>query len=149
VPPVRPVPAGETCTGQASATHRSDRFQPESPKTPNRPTELQTDPNSKQQQHGTTENSPKHSPERNPTRVSTGQTGERHRSDRCDLASRDEQHPRVYTPKSKPRYPESLHELEQDFGDSSNSSWGVHSQVYVHQNLPKQDEMKKSCQELL
>jgi hypothetical protein len=30
------------------ATHRSDRSRPESPKTPNRPTELQTDPNLKQ-----------------------------------------------------------------------------------------------------
>jgi hypothetical protein len=28
--------------------HRSDRSKPESPKTPNRPTELQTDPNTKQ-----------------------------------------------------------------------------------------------------
>jgi hypothetical protein len=44
------------------ATHRSDRSKPESPKTPNRPTELQNDPNSKQQQHVTTTNSPKRSP---------------------------------------------------------------------------------------
>jgi hypothetical protein len=73
-PPVRPVPAGETkwlpqnnsYTGQAGAAHRSDQLKPESPKTPNRPTELQTDPNSKQQQHGTTENLPKHSPEKKP-----------------------------------------------------------------------------------
>jgi hypothetical protein len=34
-------------TGQAGATYWSDRSQPESPKRPNRPTELQTDPNSK------------------------------------------------------------------------------------------------------
>jgi hypothetical protein len=55
-PPVRPVPAGETWwlpknssyTGQAGAAQRSDRFKPESPKTPNRPTELQTDPKLKQ-----------------------------------------------------------------------------------------------------
>jgi hypothetical protein len=64
--PVRPVPARK-------------------PKTPNRPTELQTDPNSKQQQHGTTENSPKRSPKQNPTGVCTGQTGERHRSNWCGL----------------------------------------------------------------
>jgi hypothetical protein len=38
-------------------------------------------------------------------------------------ASRDEQHPRVNTPKSKPRSPESLHGLYQDFGDSRNTSW--------------------------
>jgi hypothetical protein len=40
-------------TGQAGATHQSDLSQPESPKTPNMPTELQTDPKSKQQQHET------------------------------------------------------------------------------------------------
>jgi hypothetical protein len=61
--------------------------QPKSPKTPNRPTEPQTDPNSKQQQHGATTNSPKCSPEENPTGVYTGQTGERHQSDRCGLGS--------------------------------------------------------------
>jgi hypothetical protein len=108
-----------------TALHRSDRSQPESPKTPNRPTELQTDPNSKQQQHGMTENSPKRSPKQNPTGVGTGQTG-------VAWASRDEQHPRVNTPKSKLRSAESLHGLVQDFGDSRNTSWGVHSQVYVH-----------------
>jgi hypothetical protein len=43
-------------TGQAGATHRSDRSQPESPKTPNRSTDLQTDPNSKQPQYRTTAN---------------------------------------------------------------------------------------------
>jgi hypothetical protein len=77
-------------TDQADATHRSDRSQPESPKTPNRRTELQGDPNSKQQQHGTTKNSLKRSPEQNPTGIDTVQTGERHQSDRCAWASRDE-----------------------------------------------------------
>jgi hypothetical protein len=72
----------------------------------------------------------------------TGRTG-------VTWASRDEQHPRVNTPKSKPGSPESLHGLTQDFGDSRNTSWGVHSQVYVHQNLPNQEESKKSHQELL
>jgi hypothetical protein len=62
---------------------------------------------------------------------------------------RDEQHPRVNSPKSKPRSPESLHGLAQDFGDSRNISWGVHSQLHVHQNLPNQEESKKSRQELL
>jgi hypothetical protein len=37
-------------------------------------------------------------------------------------ASRDEEHQRVNTPKSKPRSPESLHGLEQDFGDIRNTS---------------------------
>jgi hypothetical protein len=53
-------------TDQAGVAHRSDRFKPESPKTPNRPTELQTDPNSKQQQQGTTANPPKCSPKQKP-----------------------------------------------------------------------------------
>jgi hypothetical protein len=173
--PHRPKNAAEhktqaslTYTGQAGEQHRSDQYllvkpgefhrialhrpgrcntpvrrsQPESPKTPNRPTELQTDPNSKQQQHEATENLPKCSPEQNPTGVGTGQTG-------VAWASRDEHHPWVNTPKSKLRSPESLHGLEQDFGDSRNTSWGVHSQDYVHQNLPNQEESKKSRQELL
>jgi hypothetical protein len=67
------------------ALHRSDRSQPESPKTPNRPTELQTDPNSKQLQHKTTANTPRRSPKQKPNRGCTSQTGERHRSDWCDL----------------------------------------------------------------
>jgi hypothetical protein len=67
------------------APHRSDWSQPESPKTPNRQTELQTDPNSKQLQQRTTTNTPRCSPEQEPNKGCTGQTGERHRSDRCDL----------------------------------------------------------------
>jgi hypothetical protein len=46
---------------------------------------------------------------------STGQTG-------VAWAARDEQHPRVNSPKSKSRSPESLHGLEQDFGDIRNTS---------------------------
>jgi hypothetical protein len=46
---------------------------------------------------------------------STGQTG-------VAWAARDEQHPRVKSPKNKPRSPESLHGLEQDFGDIRNTS---------------------------
>jgi hypothetical protein len=49
---------------------------------------------------------------------STGQTG-------VAWASRDEQHPQVNSPKSKLRSPESLHRLEQDFGDNRNTSRGV------------------------
>jgi negative regulator of sigma E activity len=64
-----------TNAGQTGEHHRSDRSQPESPKTPNRPTELQTDPNSKQQQHRTTANTPKHSVEQKPNKGCTGQTG--------------------------------------------------------------------------
>jgi hypothetical protein len=61
-------------------------------------------------------------PSKNPPRVapvrpvkSTGQTG-------VAWAARDEQHPRVNSPKTKPRSPESLHGLEQDFGDNRNTS---------------------------
>jgi hypothetical protein len=39
-------------------------------------------------------------PSKNPIGVYTGQTGERHWSDRCGLDSRDEQHLRVNSPKS-------------------------------------------------
>jgi hypothetical protein len=73
-------------TDQVGATHRSDQSQPESPKSPNRPTDLQTDPNSKQPQHRTKANSPRSSPEQQPTNGCTGQTG-------VAWAARDEQHP--------------------------------------------------------
>jgi hypothetical protein len=86
---------------------------------------------------------------KNPIESCTGQTGERHRSDRCGLDSRDEQHPRVISPKSNSRSSESLHGFAQDFGDGRNTSWVVHCQDFVHQNLPKQEESKKSCQGLL
>jgi hypothetical protein len=94
-PSVRPVPAGETgklslsgytpvrpvrCTGQTGHSLKA-------PKAPNRPTGLQTDPNSRQPQHRTTANSPKRSPEQNPTKGCTGQTGQEHRSDRSSLGS--------------------------------------------------------------
>jgi hypothetical protein len=74
--------------------------------------------------------------------TSTGQTGQA-------WAARDEQHPRVNSSKTNSRSPESLHGFAQDFGDSRNTSWVVHSQVFVHQNLRNQDESKKSNQELL
>jgi hypothetical protein len=93
--PVRPVPAGETeqlslsgsipvrpvrHTGQIDGSLKA-------PKAPNRPTDHQTDPNSKQQHHGTTANTPRRSPEQNPTKACTGQTGQEHRSDWCSLGS--------------------------------------------------------------
>jgi hypothetical protein len=74
-------------TGQAGAPHRSDRTQPESPTSPNRPTNLQNDPNSNQPQHRTTTNTTRRSPEQNPSKGCTGQTGQEHRSDRCSLGS--------------------------------------------------------------
>jgi hypothetical protein len=36
-------------------------------------------------EHMTTANAPRRSPEQKPNNCCTGQTGERHRSDRCDL----------------------------------------------------------------
>jgi hypothetical protein len=63
-------------------------------------------------------------------------------------AARDEQHPRVNS-KSNSRSLDSLHGFEQDFGDSGNTSWALHSQVMVHQNSLNQEESKKSRQELL
>jgi hypothetical protein len=129
-PPVTPVPAGEieqlslsgsTPVRPVEHTGQTDRSL-KAPKAPNRPTDHQTDPNSKQLHHGTTTNTPRRSPEQKPTRARTGQTGQA-------WVARDEQHPRVNSPKSKSRSPESLHGLEQDFGDIMNTSRGVHSQV--------------------
>jgi hypothetical protein len=171
-----PTRASLTYTGQAGEHHRSDRSllvkpwnfhrkaptpvrpvllngqsgsSQETPNLPNRPTELQTDPNSKQQQDRTTANSPRCSTEQNTTGVYTGQTGERHRSDWCDLSSRDEQHPRVNYTKSNSRSPESLHGFVQDFGDSRNTSWVLHSQDLVHQNMLNQEKSRKSHEERL
>jgi hypothetical protein len=93
--PVRPVPAGETEQLSQSGstpvkpvkhTGQTDRSL-KAPKAPNKPTDHQTDPNLKQQQHRTTTNTPKCSPEQKPTRARTGQTGQEHRSDRCSLGS--------------------------------------------------------------
>jgi hypothetical protein len=93
--PVRPVPAGETeqlsLSGSTPVrpvrhTGQTDRSL-KAPKTPNRLTDHQTDPNSKQQQHGTTTNTPRRSPEQKPTRARTGQTGQEHQSDWCSLGS--------------------------------------------------------------
>jgi hypothetical protein len=50
-----------------------------------------------------------------PQKTCTGQTG-------LVRAAQDEQHPRVNSPKSKPRSPKLLHGLEQDFGDDRNTS---------------------------
>jgi hypothetical protein len=98
-------------------------------KAPKRPTDHQTDPNSKQQQHRTIANTPRRSPEQKPTEGCTGQTGQKHRSDRCSLGSSGWTTPAGQPPKSKPWSPESLHGLEQDFGDIRNISWGIHSQI--------------------
>jgi hypothetical protein len=93
--PVSPVPAGETeqlsLSGSTPVrpvrhTGQTDRSL-KAPKAPNRPTDHQTDPNSKQQPHRTTTNTPRRSPEQKPTRARTGQTSQEHRSDRCSLGS--------------------------------------------------------------
>jgi hypothetical protein len=64
-------------------------------------------------------------------------------------ARRDEQHPRVNTPKSNSRSPESLHGFAQDFEDSRNTLWALHRQDFVHQNLLNREELKKSRQKHL
>jgi hypothetical protein len=71
---------------------------------------------------------------------STGQTG-------GAWAARDEQNPRVNSSKSNSRSPNSLHKIEQDFEDSRNTSWALHSQVMVHQNLLDQEESEDFRQE--
>jgi hypothetical protein len=93
--PVRPVPAseteqlslsGSTPVGPVRHTGQTDHSL-KAPKAPNKPTDHQTDPNSKQQHHRTTVNTPRLSPEQNPIEGCTGQTGQEHRSDRCSLGS--------------------------------------------------------------
>jgi hypothetical protein len=73
---------------------------------------------------------------------STGQTGHA-------WAARDEQHPRVKSPKSISRPAESLHGFVQDFRDSRNTLWALHSQDLVYQNLLNQEELRKSHKEHL
>jgi hypothetical protein len=135
--PVRPVPAGETGqlslsgstpvrlvghTGQTGHSLKAPKHQTGQPTF--KLTQTRNSCNTGQQQ-----THPDVHPSKNPPRVapvrpveSTGQT--------CVAwAARDEQHPRVNSPKSKPRFLESLDGLDQDFGDIRNTSWGVHSQI--------------------
>jgi hypothetical protein len=58
--------------------------------------------------------------------TSTSQTGHA-------WATRDEHHPHVNSSKTNLQSPDSLHSFKQDFGDSRNTSWALHSQVMVHQ----------------
>jgi hypothetical protein len=138
-----------TNTGQTDEHHRSDRSllvklddfhqvdphrsgqcnTPVRPVTARKPPNHQTgQPTSKQTQTrnspytGQQQTHPNVHPSKNPPRVApvrpvkrTGQTG-------VAWAARDEQHPRVNSPKSKSRSSESLHGLEQDFGDIMNTS---------------------------
>jgi hypothetical protein len=124
-------------TGQTGLSQKAPKHQTGLPSS--KQTQTRNSSNTEQQR-----THPDIHPRKNLTRVApvrsvrgTGPTG-------VAWSSRDEQDPRVNTPKSKPRSPESLHGLAQDFGDSRNTSWGVHSQVYVHQNLPNQEESKKN-----
>jgi hypothetical protein len=54
--------------------------------------------------------------------------------------AQDEQRPQVNSLKSNSRSPDSLHGFAQDFGDSRNTSWALHSIVMVHQNSLNQEE---------
>jgi hypothetical protein len=80
----------------------------------------------------------RHTPVRPVT--STSQTGHA-------WAAWDEQHPQVNSSKTNSRSPDSLHGFKQDFGDSRNPSWALHSQVMVHQNSLNQEKSKVFCQE--
>jgi hypothetical protein len=52
--------------------------------------------------------------------------------------------PRVNSPKSNSKSPESFHGFAQDIGDSRNTSWALHSQDLVHQNFLNREKSKKS-----
>jgi hypothetical protein len=80
------------------------------------------------------------SPRQIPQRAHTGQTG-------GAWVARDEQNPQVNSSKSNSRSPISLHGFEQDFGGSRNTSWALHSQVMVYQNLLNQEESEDFRQE--
>jgi hypothetical protein len=128
--PVRPVPTGETerlslsgstpvrpviHTGQTDRSLNAPKHQTGQPTT--KLTQTRNSSTTRQQRTHQdvhpSKNPPGHAPVR-PVK-STGQTG-------VAWAARDEQHPRVNSPKSKSRSPESLHGLEQDFGDIRNTS---------------------------
>jgi hypothetical protein len=107
-------------------------------------------PTTDQQQHTTAGNSPRRSPKANPTKGL-------HQSDRSRAPIRPitpgqlemNSNPRVNSSKFNSRSPDSLHGFAQDFGDSRNTSWALHSQDLVHQNFLEQQESKKSHQECL
>jgi hypothetical protein len=100
------------------------------------------EPRTRQLENRTTPHEHSSSPRQIPQGASTSQTGHA-------WAARDEQHPRVNSPKTNSRSPKSLHGFVQDFGDSRNTSWALHSQDLIHQNLLNQKESRKSHQECL
>jgi hypothetical protein len=137
--PVRPVDRA----GQASGYNNRTRSVPESLSDFSRPWNKNTPKTQAAQKENSTQSlrkqlqtdqeltrstmTQKHSsqavhPRQIPQVAYTGQTGHGHRSDRSSLGSSDEQHPRVNSPKSNSRSPESLHGFAQDFGDSRNTS---------------------------
>jgi hypothetical protein len=127
-----------TDTPQNTTCKEEKSFSKPSKTTPN-------PPRIDQQQHNQKTHGSGKSPEANPTRglhrsESTCQT-------RNAWAARDEQHPRVKSPKSNSRSPNSLHGFAHDFGDSRNTSWALHRQVMVHQNSLNQEESKDFGQE--
>jgi hypothetical protein len=77
-------------------------------------------------------------------RVGIGQTSERLGK---TWALEMNSNPRVNYPKSNSRSTDSLHEFAQDFGDSWNNSWALHSQDLVYRNLLNREESKKTHQE--
>jgi hypothetical protein len=131
------------CTGQVGAAHWSDQFEPGNPNS-KKPTSRA--PKLSKPETAETQDNREHTKmfTRNKTRkgsapirpVRPGQLGMN-------------SNPRVNSPKSNSRSPELLHELAQDFGDSRNTSWALHSQDLVHQNLLEQEESKKSHQECI
>jgi hypothetical protein len=109
--PVRPVQH----TGQIGLSQKTPKHQTGLPSS--KLTQTRNNSNKGQQR-----THPNVHPSKNPTRVapvrpvkSTGQIG-------VACTARDEQHPRVNSSKSKLRSPETLHRLQQDFGDNRNTS---------------------------
>jgi hypothetical protein len=116
----------------------------EIPNPPNRSTELQNRPNSRQQQHETIGNSPRSSPEENPTKSL-------HWSDRwwapvipIRLGNSGWTAPAGQLPRIQLLISQFAPRIRTRLWDSRNTSWVLHSQDLVHQNLLNREESKKS-----
>jgi hypothetical protein len=79
----------------------------------------------------------------------TGQIDHAHLSDRSSLGSSGWTAPAGQLPQIQTLISRIAPQTCARLWDTRNTSWGVHSKVFVHQNLPNQEESKKSLQELL
>jgi hypothetical protein len=84
--------------------------------------------------------SPADHPRQIPQVARTGQIGQQHRSDRCNLGSSWWTAPAGQLLQIQTSISRIAPRTWTRLWDSRNTSWGVHSQDFVHQNLPNQEE---------